>query len=244
MDEVKTGSDEFLEPKELQRHRLPIIDSREKSDAGQQLALSERLVADGADIALQESKKFLGEYSPVDPKELSIEIIEGNIGEGTIIDRVIKLEMPETDKAISRFQELLQPRFGELSEEQCREIFFALGASIVLHEGIHGLLDSKPGSKFAHDLERASGIKDSKGERSTLLDEGIAYAVQAIYAPTVEPIGSLAAKAKETDPAIVRKRKLLGERLRLKVANYLEGDRLVDEDFLSFAAESMRELDN
>lgn len=244
MDEIREVSNESFEKQEQKRFKFQISDAREKPDPGQELALAERLEADEVDIALQETKEFLGDYSQTDPPELSIKMIEGNLGQGTIRDKVIEIEMPAMDKAIDRLQEILQPRFEELSGEQCREIFLALCASTSLHEGIHGLLDSTPGSKFARDLERVSGIKDPGGERSTLLDEGIAYAAQGIYAPKIEPVGSLAPRAKETDEEIVKKRKRLGERLRPKVTEYLEEKKTIDESFLFFATQSLSEVES
>jgi len=85
----------------------------------------------------------------------------------------------------------------------------ALTASTALHEGVHGLLDSRPGSKFVSEFEAVTGFPNEQGRASSLLDEGIAYAVQGIYAPDVEPIGSLAPVARETDQREVRQRKLL-----------------------------------
>ena len=116
-------------------------------------------------------------------------------------------------------------------DKTAEELAIALTASMVLHEGVHGLLDSRPNSQFAPDLETTTGLSNKGGKASTLLDEGIAYAVQGIYAPDFEPIGSLAPKARADDDKLVGQRKKLGEKLRPLVEEYIKEERRIDPNF-------------
>lgn len=122
------------------------------------------------------------------------------------------------------------------------ELVMALSSSTILHEGVHGLLDSKPGSKFAQDLERVSGLKDESGSKATLLDEGIAYAIQGVYAPSVEPLGSLSPIPRDDERGEVKMRKELGVRLRPKIEEYLKTNRQMDDELLAFASEQLKIL--
>lgn len=241
------GAEEVtMNQKEINRFQLKVGDVRETKDAGQQLALSNRLQEDKVDLALVDTKKLLGAYSTVEPGDLSIQITEGKIGEGTIKGTIIQIQLPRREQVAKEMKTMLGPIMANIQKSEgdvkCEEIAIAVSASTVLHEGVHGLIESKPGSMLAQDFERVSGIVNKNGEASTLLDEGIAYAIQRIYAPEVEPVGSLAPIARETDNGEVRLRKGLGEKLEPKVKEYLDQERAVDDSFLSFAADSFRDL--
>lgn len=229
-----------------QQFQLRVIDSRKEPNAGQQFALTERLKADEVGRNLRNVKRFFGGYSTTEPKELSVSIIEGKIGEGTIGGTTIEIQMPQTEEAIPKLEELLKPLLDGISpearSEKCKEILFALTSSTILHEAVHGLLDSKPGSRFASDFERVSGLENVEGKISTLLDEGIAYAIQGMNAKKVEPLGSLAPMAKNSDSLDVKQRKILGEKLKPKVAEYIQQGKVIDDEFFSFAANAVRKV--
>lgn len=231
---------------EMSRFQMQVEDTRKEKDPGQQFALTEGLRADEVDLALLKAKRFLGVYSSVEPNNLSVRIVDGRVGEGTIQGAVIEVQLSPRGQAIAEMKSVLGPILEEVQVEdrdaKSEEIVLALFASTVLHEGVHCLINSRPDSLFARDFEEVSGIENENGEISTLLDEGIAYAVQGIYAPVVEPLGSLAPSAKETDSDKVRLRKDLGEKLRPKVKEYFDHERVIDNEFFSFAASAMKDL--
>lgn len=225
-------------PKEM-RFNMKVDDARESKNAVQQFALSERLRRDKVDLALVQTYRFLGEYAVNNPQDLKIRLVDGKIGEGTIREKVIEVQQPGREQAISVIEPLLKDIKDESKDRVAEELATALTASTVLHEGVHGMLDSRPGSKFASDFETVTGFPNEQGRTSTLLDEGIAYAVQGIYAPDIEPIGSLIPVARERDGREVRQRKMLGEKLRPVVEEYINAGKEIDADFFKIAKEAI-----
>lgn len=185
---------------------------------------------------MHQVKKLFGEFSPIEPQELSVAMVEGNIGNGTTQGKVIEVQMPQTLQALQKLKEMLGEILDELKDEQLKEFLMAISSSTVLHEGIHGLLDSKPGSRFHNTLAEISEVEDIKAERSTLLDEGLAYALQGIFSKSVEPVGSLEPQIKDSDDEILKKRKILGQKLRPKVEEYLSEGKALDKEFITFAS--------
>lgn len=237
------GGDVETAPMQELKFNMRVDDARQNKDASQQFALSERLKADNVDIALGQTHKFLGEYSASRPQDLSIQLVDGKIGEGTIKGTVIELQLPGREQAISETRGFIEPLLKDIKEEDkdrvVGELATALTASTALHEGVHGLLDSRPGSKFSSDFEAVTGFPNEQGRASTLLDEGIAYAIQGIYAPSVEPIGSIAPTAKEADERLVEQRKTLGEKLKPTVKKYIDDGKSIDTDFFGIAKEAI-----
>lgn len=234
--------------KQETRFNMRVDDARQSKDAAQQFALSERLRSDNVDLALVQAHKFLGGYGGINPQELSIQLVDGKIGEGTIKGKVIEIQQPGREQAISETRGFIEPLLlkdikDENIDKVAEELATALAVSTALHEGVHGMLDSRPGSKFASDFEAVTGFPNEQGKASTLLDEGIAYAIQGIYAPDVEPIGSLAPVARETDEREVRQRKVLGEKLKPMVQEYLDESKSIDADFFDRAEQLIVETE-
>ncbi|MBP8591553.1 hypothetical protein KBI33_03795 [Candidatus Shapirobacteria bacterium] len=225
---------------------MKVKDARQRKEASQQFALSERLKADNVDIALSQTCKFLGKYSRCRPQDLSIQLVNGKIGEGTIKGTVIELQLPTREQAISEIKDfmgpLLEDVMGKNKNKIVEELITTLAVSIVLHEGAHGMLDSKPGSRFASDFEAVTGLPNEQGRASTLLDEGIAYAIQAIYAPNLEPVGSIAPAVKETDKELVKQRKTLGEKLKPMIKEYIDSGKSIDTNFFEKARDAMIDM--
>lgn len=230
-------------PKQELRFNLRIEDSRQNKDASQQFVLSERLKADQVDVVLHQAHDFLGEYAGNRPQDLGIKLVDGKVGEGTIKGTVIEIQMPGREQAISETRVIIEPLLKNTEDKDkdkiAGELAIALTASTALHEGVHGLLDSRPDSKFASDFEEITGFSNEQGRASTLLDEGIAYAIQGLYAPDFEPLGSLAPDARETDEGPVKQRKILGEKLKPLVKEYIDGGKSIDADFFEKAKELM-----
>lgn len=186
----------------------------------------------------------MGNYSSVEPESLEVKIVDGKIGEGTIQGTTVEVQMPRAEEAVKELKQsignLLENIPPEDQHQKYQEILLAITSSTVLHEGTYGLIDSKPGSRLATALEKVSGIENQQGRVITLLDEGIAYAVQGVFAKDVKPLGSLAPAIKDTDDPVVKQRKMLGEKLRPKVEEYISQGKSVDEEFLAFVAEKLR----
>jgi hypothetical protein len=234
-----------IAPKQEMRFNLQVEDGRKSKDVSQQFALSERLKTDKVDVALHQTHEFLGEYAANRPQDLSIKLVNGNIGEGTINGSIIELQLPGREQAALEtrgFVESLLKGAGDQDKNKIAgELAIALTASTALHEGVHGLLDSRPGSKFSSDFEAVTGFPNEQGRASTLLDEGIAYAIQGIFTPYIESIGSLAPNAREKDEREVRQRKVLGEKLKPVVQEYLDEGKSIDADFFERAKQSIVE---
>ncbi|MFZ3068883.1 MAG: hypothetical protein WA052_01020 [Microgenomates group bacterium] len=241
-EENSTSSENQIESDN--RLKFPIEDMRQDGDSVQVFLLTERLKTDEVDLALGKVKRLFGDYSPIETKDLSIKLTDGRVGEGQQIGNgVIEIQLPKDEEAINEMKLALGTALQGVEENEkdakCREIINATCASTVLHEGVHGLLDSKPGSKFAQAFERISGLENEHGKDSTLLDEGIAYAVQGIFAPEIQPLGSFAPVVREGEREEVVNRKRLGEIIRPKVKEYLDFNKTIDDDFFNFAAQEM-----
>ncbi len=223
-----------------------IEDKRIVTDEMQVALLIERLRADKVAQALEDTHRLLDIYSRTSPEELKIQLVDGNVGEGTINGSVIEIQLPAQTNVVTQMrgfvEQHLQGKADEKIDRVAKEFVYALVASTVLHEGVHGLLDSRPGSQFAQDFERVSGESNEQGRLSTLLDEGIAYAVQGIYAPQLQPVGSLKPVARESEPPEVYQRKVLGEKLRPIVQAYIEQGKAIDDEFFTTTSELMEQL--
>jgi hypothetical protein len=229
---------------EIKKSGIEVTDSRKSPDANQAKNISEQIKTDSIIDSLQDSKKFLGKYSTKSPQELTINIVDGNLGEGTVKGTQIEIQMPSQTDAIRGIQKSLEPLFSDMSEQAAGELVLALATSTILHEGVHGIFDSTPSSKLAADYERVSETKNTNGEVVTLLDEGITYAIQGRYAREVQPLGSLAPRINEQDNPLVKKRKALGEKLKPKVNEYIDTGKEIDDEFLAFASQQIKGLGN
>lgn len=226
--------------------QLPITDSRDKPEPAQQFALAEQLKSDKTVEVLTTAHRLLGSYSAVTPKDITVKIVDGVVGEGTARGTVVEIQMPNTERGI----EQLEGQLGSLLEavpqadrrEKCQEILLSLISSTILHEGLHTLINSRPESKLATDFERISGLENTQGVISTLLDEGLTYAIQGIYAGEVEPLGNLTPRVRDSDNPDLRRRKILGEKLRPKVKEYLDEKRTLDNEFLTFASGELKDI--
>lgn len=243
-ESVKTQSGTDNETNaEQQRFTIPFVDTRKQPFPEQTKDLQARLTEDKVDIALLQTKQLLGAYARQDPKDLGIKIIPGEqMGNGQVTDRLIELEMPEPDN-LEEMRLKAHPVFGILDKEQLNNLVMAINSSTILHEGVHCLLNSRPDAQFAHDFEKVSGIPNQNGQIATLLDEGIAYAIQGINAPNVEPVGSLAPQINPADSFMVRTRKELGEKLRPILAEYTNEGKSLDTAFMTQAGDLLKLFD-
>ncbi|MBU0708301.1 hypothetical protein KJ596_00955 [Patescibacteria group bacterium] len=223
--------------------KYKITDQRKSLNSKQIQLLRKQLEKEKIYSKLQRIEAFLGKYSLALLCKLEIKVVDGKVGEGEVKDGVVLIQLPPTTKAIHQIKQSLRLYTGKLSDTKCEEIFWALTVSTILHEGVHMLLNSRPGSKLTNDFEKNSGIKNVEGKISTLLDEGFAYAIQGIYSKTIEPIGSLEPRPNKPDSKIVKIRKELGMYLNPKVKIYFQDNKEIDSNLLLFAAEQIKELE-
>jgi len=231
-------------PKQEER----IMDRRTVKDERQVADLMERMKADKVGEGLESAYKLLGSYAQTKPSEFKVEFVDGTVGEGTIKGRVIELQLPGQEAMTTQLRDFVEQKLAGQEESvianTTRELAYALVGSTGLYEGVHGILDSKPDSKFAQDFENVTGLSNEQGIRSTLLGGGIAYAIQGLYAPEIQLIGSLAPIAKDGERPEVVIRKRLGEALRPKIKEYIDVGRSVDPEFLLFAGQEMTRLES
>ena len=224
---------------ELTAKGLSIADKRSEPDNVQIHLLSERIKNDHVVDTLVEIKRMMGQYSSnVDPGDIPVELVDGEWGSGEYSKGVLNVKLPSDNKVV----ELVTPFAKSLNipdrdlDDVAREAANAALSSTVLHEATHVLIDSKPGSKMSADLE----VGDPNGETDTMIDEGITYALQGIYAkePYLVPDETRDEGRKE-----VRIRKKLGGRIRPRVKELLDNKGVVDKKFLKYCLETLREVE-
>lgn len=218
-----------------------IRDKRVGGDEKQLDPLIKRLEKDGVTGALEETNKFLGKYSSDNKfSEFSIILTGGNVGNGQYTgSNSIEVQMPSQDRVITQmrpFVKMIQGMTNEEIDDKSQELALILTTSTILHECVHLLVNSKPGSSLANDFERVSRLSNEGGKKSTLLDEGLAYAIQGIFTAKDTSFGDLTPRNKDGETPEVSLRKSLGGKLRPKVVEYMKNGKPIDDAFLRFAA--------
>jgi len=232
---------------ETNRFKLKVEDCRFQKDSIQDFFFAEKLKRDRVDLVLNETKKFLGNYSSIDPQKLMIKIIDGCAGEGAIKGSIIEIQLPSEEKAAVQLRHTIDDLFPNLLEDQrtnkINELALALSASTFLHEGTQGLLSGKYRSKFVQDFKKAYGSRDKKSIASALLVDGIAYAMQGIYTQDIGFFDKLAPCIRFCDKGgKIKTREALGVKLMPKIKEYIMVNRQLDVDFLIFASKQLKNL--
>ena len=230
---------------ELERFKIEIQDERTNPDRFKD-ALENELKIERFVSKLTKISNFFGEYGTANPNDLSVRLVDGKFGEGTIKGSTIEIQIPDTsglvDETKTALGSLIEKNTEEEKEEISKQLVLAVASSTILHEATHGLLDSKPDSKFATEMEEISGIENVEGKYSTLLDEGITYAIQELFAPEIEPVGSIAPRINEKDEEIVKLRKKLGQKIRPLIEPYLLNNNKMDDDFIKKSTQELKEI--
>lgn len=222
---------------------LQILDKRNKPDKRQVNKIQISLEENGIHEMLNVAKKFIGKYAIKKDQLAPITLVDGGLGNGEKDQEgKIRIAVQNEQDFIKTLQEQLSQNEVEVTKDQAREIGYAIIATTIGHEKIHDLFDSKPGSLFWKDLQEISGAADPNGERATIIDEGITYALQNIFAPEIEPIGSLAPLPKDNDNPEVKARKTLGIKLKSKVQEYLDQSKSIDTEFLAFTLQKLQNI--
>ena len=226
------------EKAEIEIRGLEVIDRRENPDVVQSHLLSERIKTDRVVETLEDIKKMLGSYA-TDAVSASIPIVlsDGQWGSGKYANGVLEVALPADQEVV----ELMKPFAeslkipGEEIENVAREVANAALSSTVLHEATHVLIDSRPGSILSRDL----GVEDPNGEISTMIDEGITYALQGIYAKETYLIPD---EKQDEGRQEVRFRKVLGVRIRPRVKELLDSNKIMDKEFLRYCLETLEQV--
>lgn len=215
-------------------------------------AVNRRLETDSVRDHWRVIVRFLGQYhSRIDPDTMIINYRTGELGKGEMVNgstNVIYIDIPELHSAVAHIQTLLESEGIQTNETLVKNIVHALIAQTVLHEGTHVLFHTRPESPFAQAVE-SFGIENKYGMISTLLDEGITYAIQNYYAPSIDGYGKLVLRdctvdqvREESDPKEkeVLRRKVLGQLLSPLVARYMDEGKAMDLTFIQEATSILK----
>lgn len=236
----------FFNPEEERKVvNMEINDQRKEADPRLREALKDELLLMNFESTSDRIYRFFGNFSETDPSNIKIQIADGQFGTGEAKNSTIIVKAPDTNSLFYDILEKLQEGHFNVPENKLEEtagkLILSTMCSTILHESCHALLNSKPGSKFSEKLKELSG-SEYREEDSTLLDEGLAYAIQGFYAPEIEYIGSLKPRVNENDREIVKKRKILGEKMLPKVEEYIGKGKPLDDNFLLFSVQKMSEI--
>lgn len=211
-------------------------------------SLIEQIVFDLVRDHWQKIHQLLGACaSDNDPSQLSIKIEDGSeIGSAEVVfdnDGAVSIVLicPSEDLGVEKLKQEFLKAGIDYDKEVLRKLFYTAQSQTIFHEGIHVLLESKPGSVLAKAVE-ALGYSNKNNCHATLLDEGITYACQDIFAPVVEPLGKLEYQLDEGATDIVNLRKKLGRLIRPLIQKYLENNQEIDQAFLSDSAAFMEQV--
>jgi hypothetical protein len=239
------SSCENLTTPEMENFKIEIKDDRTNKDRFKD-ALENELETESVSTKLTKISNFFGEFCETDPKDLSVRLIDGGFGEGTIKGNVVEIQTPNTRDLVNQTTAdlgyLMKNSTEEEKEEISKQLILAVTASTILHEATHGLLNSRPGSKFATEMEETAEIDNAEGKISTLLDEGITYAIQEVFAPEIKLIGSVAPRINKDDREIVKIRKELGHKLKPMVETYLNLGKSMNRDFITKSSQELKEV--
>ncbi len=237
--------------------KIIIEDARgEKVDAIQEGEFRKRLENDRVEEKLIQFETFVGDYTKQKVSEgLKVNLVDGPFGDGEVVNGVLFVNLPNSSEILAESNDSNAEGFLKVLTEAgttYKEIAMISASSTTLHETSHMIIDSRPGSQLAIDFENAQPegqkiILDEDGHTLSLLDEGITYAFQLEKDSENELIQRLESKKPQGNESFtIKTRKQLGEALRVKVKEYLNGEKGVikmDNAFLVFAGEEMKKLD-
>lgn len=211
-------------------------------------SLRERIISDLLEVHWQKIHKFLGECTSGNgPSQFVINIEDGSeIGSAEVIVKddgavSIVLFCPCEASGVEKIRQGFLNAGLVYTDEVLSDLFYAAQSQTIFHEGIHVLLESRPGSVLARAVE-AFGFSNHNNCHATLLDEGITYACQDIFAPEVGPLGKLEYQLDEKLTDIQSIRKKLGRLIKPLIQKYLEDNHQIDAHFLSECAALMERV--
>jgi len=239
---------------EITTSKIEVKDSRgEMADAVQEGEFKKRLENDKVEEKLTQFEKFLGDYTKQKVSEgLKVNLVRGPIGSGEVVNGVLFVNLPNRGEIVTATNNPNNEQFLKVLTDagtNYEEIAMISASSTTLHESEHMLIDSRPGSKLALDFENAPPLEekidlDKGGHMLSLLDEGITYAFHLEKDSENKLITKLEGmKPQENKSVVIEMRIHLGEILRPKVKEYIDGENKIDEKFLVFARGEMKKLD-
>jgi hypothetical protein len=223
-------------------------------DEIQRQNIERKLDEDGVGEKLIQFENLLGpSYTKQKASEgQTVNLKYGKEGNGEVVDGVLSVDLPDSDEIKATVNDERSKKFLDVLAKAgtTYENFVAtVTTSTVLHESEHMIIDSKPGSQLAIDFENAQPLDqkielDENGHVLSLLDEGITYAFQIGKDNGNELFQKLEGdKPQVEDSFTIATRKKLGEALRGKVKEYVDGGEHINESFLKFAGDEMKKLD-
>lgn len=241
---------EKLEGSEVKISKMEVKDSRgEKADTIQEGELKAKLESDKVEEKLTQFEDFIGKYTKQKVSEgLEINIVYGPVGTGEVVEGILKVNLPNSDEIEAVSKDEKSKQFLDVLRDAgttYEEVALASVSSTVLHESEHMIIDSRPDSELDKDFETNTGIEnDEAGHILSLLDEGITYAFQMEKDSESELFKKLEGKKPQTEESYtIESRKKLGLALQPKVKEYLDGGKSIDDEFLKFAGELMKNKD-
>jgi len=251
---IKNNSVSKAEAVEEQTSKIEVKDGRgEKADALQVAEFITKLKNDKVEEKLIQFENFVGPYTKQKVSEgFKINVVHGTAGNGEVVEGVLLVSLPtqnEIDVVLN--EESAIPLLDILTNAGTtyKELSLALASSTTMHESEHMIIDSRPSSQLARDFESAQPldqkiILDEGGHTLSLLDEGITYAFQMEKDSGSELFQKLEGKKPKTEEKFtITTRKMLGESLRAKIKEYIDGEKQIDNELLKFAGEEMKKMD-
>jgi len=238
-----------LETGEKETHVMKVKDERgQVADEIQARAFEER-IQNNVEKKLLQFEALMGEYAKQKVSEgLTVYLADGAVGNGEVVDGKLSVNLPNGNEIRTvRDNELAKPYIAILDGVGITYEEYAMAAaeSTALHESVHMIIDSRPGSKLEKDFKDATDIENDEGGYTlSLLDEGITYAFQLEVDSESEVMKKLEKEKPQTkDNFIVETRKILGEKLREKVRTYVGNGWAINGAFLEDAGKMMKEID-
>lgn len=229
-----------METREVERLgvKLNYVDLRSDPDEAQAREFRSRLERDGALDTLSSLADVLGDFCNPE-REVTLELCDAILlnkgrssGSGEALGNVAKVgfgpEAEEVAEAVKRLQRI-DP---EATEAQARDLLYDIKASVALHEMVHALIESKPGSALHGRLAEEAGIDDADATFSTVCDEGLAYGIQGLRAGENQFLGSLAPRIAGSDSVYSKQGKMIGERLRPTLQAMIDGKSVTRDAFI------------
>ncbi len=233
---------------------MQVRDLRSTPDAESRKAFKERITKDRLLAKLQSVRTILGAYARTDvlPRYFHVGLVDEQQGVAHGFspdiqrpeDAMIDVPLEQLGAGIKSMLETAEKAGMSINEEQARDAVLANASSVALHESIHQLIDGDPDtSPLIRDVASALEEKTLDEETNLLLNEGITYAFHNIFAPFAEPLGSMGPRLDAGDSVMVRKRKVLGQKIEGVVREYMQNDnKPLDNEFIQKASLALREV--
>lgn len=229
-------------------------------------AVAKRIEEDGIEEKLKQFENFVKPFKNQKVEDgLRVSLVHGMPGDGEVFDGVLsvniqsKAEMEGIDAKMAtgekmsdkeetnNFFEVLKGAGLTYTEATMDQV-----SSTTMHELEHEIINSRPDSELRKRFEEVTDIENDEGNYTmSFLDEGIVYAFQFLKDSTNENFNKImeenSKRSEEKklkfkkDPQVAM-REELGRKLQPKVEEYIGRGGSIDDAFLKFAGEKMKEI--